>query len=446
MITALRVVISGIAISMFLVVCRAAEQHPPDYRVGSMAAGALPTPYSADPQDSWNRIFSALFTRDVTFRLTEEYTDGAPFSPVTTSSFPPHRLLSERMFVRRESGDRAIAPLYPSFFSTAGLEQLVRDPHYTKFVQALREASAEHVVRPPLQRALMQADLWAAYDMLYGRQSAAGVSVVGFQAQRAELLPLLARVIHKVALTRPDIRGLRDNYAAAAKVGVPPLFDDGSGWIEVEWRPERSHDHDAGLRTASRVFLKPRTKPADVSEFVNRFRHAGSPASFTAELEATALVTEQLLISADGEVVRSPLVIDVQIRRFGNDARGMLQHVAAEEFELSRQCLREDPQSGGFVHQTEDYPAYLSASGNDYRFASPALGPRGPELPVLGTLASRCSSCHGLGVGGVFTFSQMSPDKLPPVRALPPAEDLHVAFVATEKQVRTEFKALLSSW
>lgn len=129
---------------------------------------------------------------------------------------------------------------------------------------------------------------------------------------------------------------------------------------------------------------------------------------------------EQLLIASDGVVRRSPVIIDVQIRRFANDARGRLERTAVEEFELSRQRLREDPSSGGFVHEPGDFPAYLSTAGNDYRFASPAFDRHGFDFALLGTLHSRCISCHGDCVGALFTFSAIA---LPPVKVLPPADN-----------------------
>jgi hypothetical protein len=368
--------------------------------LAAASAAAQPAPYAADPGDAWNRIFRALFTRDVLARV------------------------NGRTSVRHESGDRPIAPLYPSFFSSAGVDSLLRQPRAGQLERALREALQETAERPPLQRALMQSDLWAAYDVLSA-------------AQRNELLPLLARLIHKVALTPAEIRGLPDNYEAAVRLGAPPLYDPGSGWIEVEWRPERSHDHDAAMRTVSRVFLKPRTPPLDVAAFVNRFR---SSAASIMELEATALVTEPLLIARDGSIVRSPLTIDIQVRHFAGD------RVIVEEFELSRQKLREEPRFGGFVHEGEDFAAYLAAAANDYRFASPAVFGERRGRPVLATLAARCQSCHGPGLGAIVTFNQMFPERLPPVKVLPPSEDRHAAFVAARKREGEDFRTLLRSW
>ncbi len=46
-----------------------------------------------------------------------------------------------------------------------------------------------------------------------------------------ELMPLLARAIRALALTRAEIEALTDNYAAGARAGeLPALFSRESGW------------------------------------------------------------------------------------------------------------------------------------------------------------------------------------------------------------------------
>src|SRR5438045_2186869 len=68
--------------------------------------------------------------------------------------------ISTRTFDHFENGDRAIEPLYPSFFSDAGAREILAEPHYTKFKQALTEALADKKARAPLVQALMQSDVW----------------------------------------------------------------------------------------------------------------------------------------------------------------------------------------------------------------------------------------------------------------------------------------------
>ncbi len=122
--------------------------------------------YSADPADPWNRIFAALFTRTVRTTMTDEHPDAGPFldRPVMGLGHPIR--VSERTFERFEEGDRAIEALYPSFITSQGVNAALAEPRRSNLLRALDEALAEHRVRTPLARALMQSDLWSAFDAL----------------------------------------------------------------------------------------------------------------------------------------------------------------------------------------------------------------------------------------------------------------------------------------
>ncbi len=74
--------------------------------------------FAADPNDSWNRIFRALFTRTVKHRLSDAYREGAPFMQLHGLGIGIQPLrISKAQFTRTELGDRAIEPLYPTFFT-----------------------------------------------------------------------------------------------------------------------------------------------------------------------------------------------------------------------------------------------------------------------------------------------------------------------------------------
>jgi hypothetical protein len=257
---------------------------------------------------------------------------------------------------------------------------------------------------------------------------------------REELLALLAKFVHKLALTPAEIRSLPRNYSVG-DAALPPVFDTGSGWMEVEWSPDRSHDADAHYRRAARVFVKPAAPPADREAFVNSLR---DPGDVTMKLDAMALVIENLLLDSEGNVMPSPITYDVQIRTFVRDAAGKFLRLQVQEHELSRQRMLADPPSG-FTHIGPDAPAYLSASGNDYGFATPLLLQNG-NLPSLGTLDSRCASCHFTGAGAVFTFSAMFPERLPPAKTLPLDQDQRASYVALRKMQREDYKSLRAAW
>jgi hypothetical protein len=411
---------------------------PSDYRAGALAKQEAQPIYAADPRDSWNRIFYLLFTRSIKFRLTGDFKHEGPFVQVGTMGNPGLPITSQ-IFERIESGDRAIDPLYPNFLSAKGAESVLLDPQFSQLDQALRDALGESTVRPPLHRALMQADAWAAYDIL------SRIRETNSHRERAqEFMESLRQFILKLALTTEEIAALPHNYSTSqSEQGLPDLFDKNSGWIEVEWLLYRSHDDGADHRRAARVFLKPATTSqkflADVNATLEQRKYP-----LTDPLDGAALVTEDLLIDSHGHAVPSPLTYEVQLRTFVKDGQVKFKETVVAQYELSRKLLLANPSSNGFIRLGANDPAYLPSSGNDFTFASPTIGERSRDFPILGYLHRRCASCHGPDVTSVFTFMMHDDQRRspPPVRQLRPTDDMHAAYVATEKMKQLNFKSL----
>jgi hypothetical protein len=430
--TAFGLVAAGLILSSFVALRRNSQANPSQ----TTERAAI---YAADPNNAWNRIFYCLFTRTVKAHLSNEF-DGKPFTRIQYAQFPHELTVSTRLFDRVESGDRAIEPLYPSFFSSQGVLQVLSEPLFSQLKQALEEALEQKTASPPLDRALMQSDVWGAYDLLFRNSHFNGAESQQFLERSDQLLHLLARLIKKTALTQNEIEMLADNYAAAAGgYGLPGLFAKNTGWMEVQWRPDREHDHSTDYRRATRIFIKAASKPRDKQEFLNSLRNAPD---ITSKLDAVALVTQNLLIDSSGKVVPSRLTYDVQIRGFIRNERGLLIRTEIQEYELSRRLLLTKPTSGGLVALDDKSPVYLPASGNDYGFASRLFNQRGDGPPVLVTLRSRCIACHGQNVSAVFTFTTNMPELSPPVAQLTAASNEHAFYVADRKMERTDFRAL----
>src|SRR4029078_5562508 len=144
-----------------------------------------------------------------------------------------------------------------------------------------------------------------AYDLIYKK------SGVDDQERKPRLLSLLRRFIRKLALTSEEIKTLRNNYSDAVSASnLPNLFSIESGWLEIELLPDRSHDYAADYRRATRVFVKPRTTPANPDRFVESLKHN----QHHDQIEAVALVMQNLLIDKAGDVVPSPLFAEAQFR------------------------------------------------------------------------------------------------------------------------------------
>ena len=392
--------------------------------------------YAADPNDSWNRIFRALFTRTVKARIASDLKEGAPFVSFRAWMGWLDLRISRDPINRTEIGDRAIEPLYPGFFTIDGPLQVLTEPGFSNLAAALRDAIAENKSRSPLERALMQADVWGAYDILYSIGPGIRRKDPALEDRKTKLLELLTRFIWKLALTPDEIKSLDNNYVRAITAArVPNIFAPESGWLEIELLRHRSHDAASDYRRAARVFVKPRSKPADPAAFVESLKHH----QHLEEVEAVALVVQNLLIDTSGKVQPSSLFSDVQFRFFSNNLRSSLPSAEPRQFELSRKKLLTDPSSGGLIEFDPTAPAYLSAAGNDYNFATRI---EEADAPVLVPLRTRCSQCHFEGLATIMTYSIHDIPPVPTVRVLNSSE--RALYMAQRKTEREDFKSLVS--
>jgi len=407
--------------------------------------------YSSNPKDAWNRIFNLLFTRKLKVRLATDFAEGAPFKVLRDEGVAERSEVSSRVFDRFEDGDRAIDPLYPTFFSSAGALQILTEPNYAELVQALTDSLNESGQRESTARALMQSDAWAAYDVLYRAQQ--DRDTTEFRARKDQLLRLLARLIRKIALSGDEIKLLPQNGVVAGRQHqLPKFYEPSSGWIEIEFLPQRLHDDAVNFRREARVFVKPIVNPVDKSQFVQSLRestvHGAQTFQPAENLEAVALVLENLLIDSQGEIVASPLIQDVQIRKFVRDANGKLARSELREYELSRRKLLTVPSSSGFIEFDENSSTFASVVGNDYGFATPfPLGAIPANPPLVVKLRSRCASCHGTNqtflmslAAHEFFVGRMNP--VPHVRTLNVEQDEHASYVIARKMSRADFKSL----
>jgi hypothetical protein len=397
------------------------------------------TIFSADPSDSWNRIFRLLFTRTVRARLSEEFAGSSPLERVQVMGFPELPVTVET-FERIESGDRAIEPLdpFPVHIGSNGSPQRpLEEPSFTLLKQALTDLVREKPGRAPIARAVMQSDLWAAHDVLFSTRPRAQDQ----RQRRDELLTLLARSIRKLSLSRQEIEALPDNYAAAH---LPfDLFARNGPWIETGFLPNRLHDSSADDRRVARIFLKPSSPPADRGAWLNKLRQERGQTS--AQLEAVALVVQLLLVDTEAKVIPTTLTYEVQLRKFRGRNGAALPSTEVAVAELSRKALLLDGHPGGLRRIDEREPAYLPSAGNDYFFASAHAGSRVREATILTTLRKRCQSCHGEGLTTVLTFAVHEPEP-PPVRELNVFDNAHAEYVSRRKMKRTDFAELKRRW
>ena len=409
---------------------------PADYRSGSLERDEPQPVYADVPGDSWNRIFYQLFTRTVSTRLSGEFPDALPLTSFPIMGFRSFAV-STHLFQRIEGGDRAIDPLYPSFLSSLGARQVFDEPRYSLFCRALEDAFGEEGRRSVIARALMQSDLWSAFDIIYRFRDSKQLD-----ERREKLLTTLARLIRKIALTEDEIGAVPDNYTAVSRAyQLPDLFQEDSDWTEVQWIPNRLHDRNADFRRVAHVFIKPVSPAGDKQRFLNDLRREDLlPHSV---LDGVALVIRLLVIDRNGKVVPTRLVAEVQFRLFQKDRNGALVKTELEQYELSRRLSVTSAASGGLTRVSETAPAYLPASGNDYGFASRQLGEQALYAPILANVRTRCVACHGDGAESVFTFRMHGMDPQLSVRQIEARFDDDCArYVASQKLKRQDWTAL----
>lgn len=102
--------------------------------------------YADDPADSWNQIFRLLFSRTVKVTVADDRSAKSPFTNLDEARGGIRGLRVNREVIDRfELGDRAIDPLYPSFFNNAGVRYVLVEPQFSQLKKALTTAINEKI-------------------------------------------------------------------------------------------------------------------------------------------------------------------------------------------------------------------------------------------------------------------------------------------------------------
>jgi hypothetical protein len=319
--------------------------------------------YHPDPNHLWNRLFRGLFLR--------MGSDG------------------------QEYGWDSLDPLlWPE---TEHL--LVSDSHQQaiRLLEEFLESGGEAMVTSPLERAMLQRDLWAVFDWLAAFPD---VHPEGRQA----LLGRIALSMHRLALDEAEIRGLPDNLSEAILSGFYPeeyqdadpgkpflpagLFSPDGAWVCLgrEGGPA-AMAHTEGFpffgRSAFLVFIRApgeREHTLELVQALNSNRLTGLPPG-----TEVALVRRMALVDRGGRIIPAPIVESVQVRHFTN---GIAQRFF--EFVIDRKKLFAG-ENGGLRPTYEEIPLFFS-HGDWFGFGSPEMAPV-PEL---------CEGCHVDGFQGIL--------------------------------------------
>ena len=380
-------------------------------RADAKSVATQVTLYDANPAHLWNRLHSALF-----IRTTPE---GKSF------------------------GQDELDPLlWPES------KYLLTGEHHKHVLSLLDEFLArdgEQLIREPLQRAVLQRDLWAVFDWLANPHAVYGYRSDDVTPEQRALQVRLAKIIRRLALSAEQIRKLPDNYADAITAKAfssshdpdrpesaflpPDLFQPDGPWVVLgEHMRSAAPVHIRFVQGRSAVFVfmnlpAGRQATLDYLERLGAFPNPLMPqpadrnSRFTArnlprfnpELPQfpigtqVALVREMLVIDNQGKITPTRLIESVQFRVYREIPEGDPAHpngfddIGSKqdfyEFRFTRKDLFSGKAGGLHAVGPREKEISLFIPGREDPFDSPDSRPEGS--PIM----QSCSGCHGRGPG-----------------------------------------------
>ncbi len=425
---------------------------------GSLKSDAPLPLYDANPEHLWNRLFAAFYIRPSELPSRPEYPDDTTQLDAWERKMRSGQLPTGPVVKRIEGGD---VPAFLAWPKTRYFSQPAMFHRLDRLLDEFLEARGERLIEGPLKRAFLQRDLWAVFDRLVGQNIArfgdadlarrrAAVPDYeiepdelqhddpGAMQRRETLCRKLAAIIKRLALSKPAIEALPDNYAAAIGSGrftsrhdfdprrnyLPPgLLTRPDQWVEIDnLSGSLHHDKREGQlaytswsirgRSYYRVFWRfPDGRPA-VEDYLSYLQREGVDWEKSARQgyillkrtvrqipvgTETAIVQFLVLLDEDLDPVPTEVVELVHLLVYKNvdgaaDPQTNTGRGAnAAQYVVRRRLLFDGLKQGGLERVADDAPAYrvLLTSPKDW-------GAFGRQQSVVQT----CLHCHMYGDGG----------------------------------------------
>ena len=372
-------------------------------------------------------------------------------------------------YVRIEPDGKRYGPDELDFLHWMDTRHLIDSPSYDQAVSLLDEfltTHGERLIADPVRRAVLQRDLWAAFDWLdLGIRSGSENGQPYDLERRQQLQSRIANVMHRIALSRRQIADLPDNYAGAVRSGVfvpklgaggspPPflptnLFQPNSPWLILGGHKSplaNFHINTAiGGRSVWLILMRVPEARRNTAAFVASLAAPGSldhPPELIAGTEV-ALVRRMLLVDDQGMVEPSPLTESIQMRHYATPATESQVFV---EIKLDRKRLF-DGLAGGLlgVGPSGETFIYLNPGAED-PFESASIWPNGFHGAVV---LDECHNCHfSPGTRSIQSFSHdVFPDFSSPLPArIVSTVSAESALMASWKMRQPEWESLRSRW
>lgn len=336
---------------------------------------------------------------------------------------------------------------------------LVEDESKERFLSAINDfaslSDAEIDELSHLQRAILQRHLWAVFDVSFDHGSnASGAKTKQEQSDQIDLQKKIAVLLDRIALTETQIGELPDTYLVTLESGTYPdspssedpfqpfypvgLFDEDGEWICLarERHPitGKAHVEDKLWRSVFHVFIKlpgGRVETLQYIEELRDFRDSWTTAEPEKRMQYQtlphggihdndifvnpetpqfpvgtkfALVEQALLIDDNGEILASPLFLEVQMRHYFQVAAKMDYKKpvqAVSQFVIQpRAMMKGDFAMRAFDEDEKNFRAF-GVSGDQFENSYRSKMRPGPRL-------KSCMSCHdGWGIHSVLSRSQL---------------------------------------
>jgi hypothetical protein len=387
--------------------------------------------YHADPEHLWNRLHVALFVR--------VGPDGRAYGE---DRLEPLLWVGSKHLLEGQSHKQAVAVL----------EEFVKN-------------NGEKLVKDPLERAMLQRDLWLVFNWVESDHSGFGPPPEVVRAAQARLRGPLATAISRLALGPEEIQQLPDNYAAAVTSGAftrqfdpkapdkhylpGDLFAADGPWVCVgrpdgPIAPEHLRDWDGPNAFTNSIFLLFLRLPggrAATLTYLKQLRSFDEPLMVKANDDErqyvpnpklpqfpvgteVALVRRAMLVGSKHRPVATALTESAQVRVFRKvpqlpvtaydldlgggrkKQRGADSWQSFHEFRLSRALLFAGRAGGLSAVGSDERDFETGFASHPYdEFETEGYRPPGKSFAESQqhSIRGRCFSCHGLP--GVSSFN-----------------------------------------
>lgn len=268
--------------------------------------------------------------------------ESAPSASTPYDPAPDHlwNRLNEVLLIRTGFDGKEYGFDEPDILYWVSTKHLLDEPSHQQALAILDQFIKSHgewLIRDPLKRALLQHDLWELFDW------AARSGQISYGPERKELEARLAIVIRRLALSTNEIASLPDNYAQSAQNDLPDLprglFETNGDWVNISGGFDReiapAHDHFFGACSPFLVMIRAPGGRQTVTHYLNQLDSLArvwvyTTNQFSSEEFLTfrsdlpqfpartefALVRRMCVIDTDGDIVSTPIVQSIQMRRY----------------------------------------------------------------------------------------------------------------------------------